>query len=545
MKMRCFFIPLFYGLILSGFSGFAQIPKDSVLYYKHLALTPSQPQDLLDAFRFFERSKENHLQVNNPSGAVHDLRMLGIIFYDLGMYYESETAITNALELIEKNTLADSLKTGCYNQLGKIYRQLNNHERALDYYEEALELSLKTRDSFVVLNNMGNIYKEQQKWAEAEGFLKHAYSLSLQIKDSSNMARVLDNLSFVQYKSGDKEALQKLYEALQIRQQINDNKGIYSSYRHLALCFLEENKKEQAYFYAEQALKTAEMVNSPIFLKDALSLFSKFSPDVYFEKFKKISDSLETLNKKQENRFAAIKYDFNKEKQKTLEAELLQQKEKNRKQLFQLLFLLILLTAILFIYIIIQRQRKATLKKILQTENRISIKVHDEVANDLFHVMNKIQQGEDTSEILDDLENIYDKTRDISRENSLVEVSEDFQAQLEDLLLSYQSDSINIITRKNVLIPWKSVSEYKKIAVYKVLQELMTNMKKHSHATVVIVSFLLENKKIIIKYADNGVGNHIITKNGLQNAETRIRQAGGVFTFESEKEKGFKAEIEL
>src|SRR5690606_29408296 len=198
-----------------------------------------------------------------------------------------------------------------------------------------------------------------------------------------------------------------------------------------------------------------------------------------------------------------------------------------------------------FIFIFVQWQRRATLNKILQTENRISIKVHDEVANDLFHVMNKIQHNENTSEVLDDLENIYNKTRDISRENSMVEVLEDFQAQLDDLLLCYQSDTVKIINRKNVPITWKSVSKHKKIAIYKVLQELMTNMKKHSQATLVIVSFLYENKKIIIKYADNGIGNQIFKKNGLQNAEIRICNAGGVINFESQKEKGFKAEIVL
>lgn len=545
MNMRCFFIPLFYFLILSGFVSYAQNPTDSVLYYKRLALEPSQPQDLLDAFRFFEQSKENHLQVNNPSGAIHDLRMLGIILFDLGLYYESESVVTNALELIEKNFLHDTLKTGCYNQLGKIYRQLNDSDRALNYYEKSLNLTQRTRDSFVILNNMGNIYKEQQRWKEAEFYLKNAYTLSLQMKDSSSMARALDNLSFVQYKSGNKDALHGLFDALSIRERVFDNKGIYSSYKHLTLCFLDENDKTKAQLYAEKALKTAEIINSPTFLRDALSLFSKWSPDVYFEKYRAISDSIEDLTNLQNNRFTAIKFDFNKERQKTLEAELLQQKEKTRKQLFQLLFIAILFIALLFIFIFVQWQRRATLNKILQTENRISIKVHDEVANDLFHVMNKIQHNENTSEVLDDLENIYNKTRDISRENSMVEVLEDFQAQLDDLLLCYQSDTVKIITRKNVPITWKSVSKHKKMAIYKVLQELMTNMKKHSQATLVIVSFLYENKKIIIKYADNGIGNQVFKKNGLQNAEIRIRNAGGVINFESQNEKGFKAEIVL
>lgn len=546
MKTVTFFIPLLLlGLFVVIHRVVAQTTTDSIAYYKQLAINPHQSQDIIDAYWFFENSKENNLQQQQFAAAVHDLRVLAIIHYDLGMYYESESAITQAIELIENKNLGDSLQAGCYNQLGKIYRQLNNADWAIKYYNRALSYTTKARDSFIILNNIGNIYKEQNQWQQAETYLQRAYSISRQLKDSTELARVLDNLSFVHYKLGDIQALTSMLEALEIRKKYNDHKGIYASYKNLASYYLEQNQLQQAAFYADQAFQTAQLINSPAYLKNALGFFSQLSNDPYFSHYKKITDSLESSYLQQQNKFAAIKYDFNKEQLKTYQAQLQQQKEKSRKQLFQLLFALLSIVASLIIYLLVANYRRNTRKKIEQTENRISIKIHDEVANDLFRVMNKIQHQASPTEVLDDIEHIYDKTRDISKEISAIDVEIDFESRLNDLLLTYKNEKVNVITRNKHTIPWNKVSSFKKIALYRVLQELMTNMKKHSQASLVVILFSIEKNKIFIKYTDNGIGNEIFTKNGLQNAETRIKSVGGQFNFESSKGRGFKAEIIL
>src|SRR5690554_6042560 len=110
MKTVTFFIPLLLlGLFVVIHRVVAQTTTDSIAYYKQLAINPHQSQDIIDAYWFFENSKENNLQQQQFAAAVHDLRVLAIIHYDLGMYYESESAITQAIELIENKNLGDSL----------------------------------------------------------------------------------------------------------------------------------------------------------------------------------------------------------------------------------------------------------------------------------------------------------------------------------------------------------------------------------------------------------------------------------------------------
>ena len=71
----------------------------------------------------------------------------------------------------------------------------------------------------------------------------------------------------------------------------------------------------------------------------------------------------------------------------------------------------------------------------------------------------------------------------------------------------------------------------------------MTNMKKHSKASLVALTFLQKNSKLTVNYNDNGIGCNLSKNNGLNNAENRIHTINGTITFESEPNRGFKAQI--
>jgi len=73
----------------------------------------------------------------------------------------------------------------------------------------------------------------------------------------------------------------------------------------------------------------------------------------------------------------------------------------------------------------------------------------------------------------------------------------------------------------------------------------MTNMKKHSGATAVLLNFRQQGKNISIAYSDNGKGCTLKNKNGLQNAENRIQAIKGTIIFESEPGNGFRSKISI
>lgn len=284
---------------------------------------------------------------------------------------------------------------------------------------------------------------------------------------------------------------------------------------------------------------------------EALNLKLKFENNSDLNKYITINKEINQAKQIRENKYAAIKYNveekerlINEKELKLKTSELEEERQKKFKLIYLFTGLIILIISIFLILTQKNRYKKEKIQQVYITETRISKKVHDEVANDVYQVMTKLQEDSNIKEnILDDLDNIYSRTRDISRENSTLDVNDHFETTLNDLFLSYKNDGVNIITRNIPKIDWNTIETFKKITLYRVLQELMVNMKKHSQATNVALTFNESNNKIGITYTDNGIGCKIKKGTGLLNMENRIKSIKGTIIFESEINKGFKAKI--
>ena len=527
----------------------AQLPRDTIYKYYYSIVNPGSEVTISEGIKFYTRKKEIDLDCQDTLGAMHDLRLIAIGEYNLGNINDSEIAVVEALTLIDNYSKKDTLVEGrkaLYNQLGNIYRDTKNYNKAIQSYNLSLRFSKKLMDSITLINNKANIYKDLGKYQKAIEQFNFAYQKIGKDTNSLRSAMILDNLGYVQSKLGNPDALINLKKAQSIRENVNNLEGIYSSNKHLALYYFERNDKIKATEYAYKAYEIANTLNSITFLQDALSLFVIMNEDPKIVQFKHITDSIASARQLAENKNAFVKYNVANEKKKTAEALLKSEKEKNQKLIFITFGIIIFLTSIFLYFTQRIKHKKEKIIQVHNTESRISKKVHDEVANDVYHLMAKIQGNTNDNEaLLDDLEKIYNKTRDISKENSAIEFDKDFSGQLNDLLLNYQNEKISIATRNLSKIDWNHISEIKKTTIYRVLQELMTNMKKHSNAAAVVLSFQQNNKKITIEYSDNGNGCELKNKNGLQNAENRIHALNGTITFDSTPNKGFKAKITI
>ncbi|WP_066217714.1 sensor histidine kinase [Formosa haliotis] len=264
---------------------------------------------------------------------------------------------------------------------------------------------------------------------------------------------------------------------------------------------------------------------------------------VYYQKLK---DSLEEAHQLRVNDFSAKKYNLDQEKERADSMQLLNEKKKRSILILQALGGILTICGVSVFIIFQLKHRKEKLEVVYNVETRISKQVHDEVANDVYQVMTKLQTSNINKYLLlDDLESIYNKTRDISRENNSIDLKSNFEEVLKGLLQSYSTSTVKVITKNMSEVNWDILGYIEKTTVYRVLQELLTNMKKHSNASVVVVGFKQNSKKINIDYSDNGVGSALHYKNGLQNTETRIKAIKGTIIFESEKNKGFKAHITI
>ncbi|PIB31674.1 hypothetical protein BFP78_07295 [Gaetbulibacter sp. 5U11] len=521
---------------------FSQHKADSLCYYTRAIEKVTSEETLAKAYQYLIEHLEIKKKQNNKLGIAYDLYFLARIDYKVGFYDDSEVSAVEALKILDGLKINDyntKLKTGILNLLGQVYNQKNMFDKANETYLKALSITSTSRDSLVLYNNISNIYKNQKLYSNAKNTLVKAIKLFNRVEDSIEKARVIDNLGFIKFKLNNQGAFDDLSTAYTIRQNVDNIAELYPSYKNLSEYYLSKKDTVQALSFAIKAYDVANKVNSLSYKLDAVKTKYTLGDNSVFKEYSFLNDSLLKAAKLSQNKFALLKYNVSK-------SQLESQIEKSQKQVYQLLAVVILILALGLLYFFRAKHKKEKLKEVYTTETRISKKVHDEVANDVYQIMTKLQSNNNINEdVLDDLEQIYLKTRDISKENSTIHVNQDFEILLTDLLANYSSNQVNVITKDIVKVDWKKVSDVKKTALYRVLQELMTNMKKHSQANIVVVVFSQKNKKVTINYNDNGIGTTLKKLNGLQNVENRIQSVGGTITFTSTINKGFKANIIL
>lgn len=546
---------LFFSILFVCFSSIdtkAQQATDSLVHYYNLYINAKENVDFKKVYLFFNQHKEESQQKKDTLKIIFDLRILASIEYKFGRLHKSDATAVSALQLLENlktSSTTTEAKIGIFNHLGIVAYELGNYDRALEFYDKILHIAESPQIINIVHNNKANTYLKKKKYQLSIDEFTKVYQRSLKLGNKLPIARSLDNLGFAKSKLNLDDALPLMLEALQIREQEQNIDELFVSYKHLSEYFVAQKNPKMAHYYANKAHDISIKTKNPSYRLESLSLLINADTDVNVIAYKKLSDSISLAKQKDENTFVSMQYDYNEEKRKANDArlklaktQLEEEKQKRFKLLYLFVGLLILLGSIFLYFILKSRHKKEKLLEVYKTETRISKKVHDEVANDIYHVMIKMQKNINDDKVLDDLEDIYTKTREISKENSAIDVRENFDELVKDLLQNYKSETINVITKNSSKVDWLRISDDKKTAIYRILQELMTNMKKHSKASIVVLAFN-QAEKLTINYSDNGVGCVLKKGNGLLNTENRIQAINGTIIFESHPNEGFKAKI--
>lgn len=522
-------------------------------YYRKARILNEQ-NDQINVLKNSFQSQRYYLLSGDSLQAGRRLVEMSIAQTRLGDFPGSQTSAVKALSLLE-NTKDSIFLASAYNNLAATYRKLNDFDEAIEEYNNALTFVNTSRDSLAVINNMANIYAEKEEYKKSLKLLESIQSLAQNINFSN---RIKDNYYFTQWLSDETDVADSLKLIMEARLQNNDLTGLLSSYDHL----VRVNKKfspNQAKKYAEAYYRTAEKLNSVPDEIRALNYLVSLSPPeeskIHALEYIRLNDSLMTARDHVKNLFAKIKYD---EERKLEEIDQLEKisaqqqlevlKRKNQRNMAILMGILILGSAVTIYFFVKQRHIKDKIREIHSTEARISKKIHDELANDVYNVMTELENTNirNKESTLNKLESIYFRTRNISRENTPIPTGPNYQEDLHDML----SQSIPRKAKLYLLgfheVSWSKISRESKVVIYRVLQELMVNMKKHSEASIVSLNFRETNSKLKFNYNDNGKGfsSADLKKGaGLINVENRIDSIGGSFNFPAKTNNGFSAQI--
>lgn len=538
---------LFFILFMTSCKKKAEFSNTSPYLYSVLidnANSKVSINQLDSAFYFFNQANLK-CKKQEKEKKIYALLQMAVIQQKKSDFIGAEETTTEALSILNTTIYKSHLNT----LLGIIYLGQNDYENAIFYYNKVLNTIDDELYRGILKNNVAVVYLEQQNFQKAIEILQSVIESPIVKENKIEYARILDNLGFAYFKI-DNDSLAKgfLTRSLKIRDSIGNDYEKIASLVHLSQ-YYEMDNSYLAQEYANKALQSAKVVNSPDDKMEAIKLLINLSEPKkakeYFNEYSKINDSITTIRQTAKNQFSKIKYDS---RLAIKDAE----NQKNQKIIYLLLFIVSILIALFIIYIIRKKNKEREKTIGYETETRISKKLHDELANDVFNTMTFIQTQDlhnptNKENILQSLDSIYGKARNISQQNSNVTTGKDFGKVIDEMLMSYKSDEVNVIKKGNNAINWEKLSVEKQIQIHRVLQEILVNMKKHSQATHVAIVFESLEKNIRIRYSDNGIGfdNERKTKNGLHNMENRILSIKGSITFESEINKGVKINIEF
>jgi signal transduction histidine kinase len=560
-----FFYFLFFLLLLScqeqtiPTSNASSIRKDAIDYVDKGRIS-FQNKNFNTAFYQFNKSKIASEAIKDSANVVYNLIQMATIQQINGDYYGSKETLTEALPFIKKK---DVYSAAINNFFGIADKELSLYNDAIFYYQAALKDCTDDSCKQSPLNNIAVVYIQQKKYDKAIQILEPLLQNETLDKDLVKKASILDNLGFAYFKNGaTQKGLSLINEGFELRKQSNDLYRSIESNLHLAEIYAK-TKPEKSNQYAQAAYQLATHFNSVDERLRALSFLISNDSGIknvqYAQKFIFINDSIIKIRNNFKNKFAKIKYDSKKEKDENQKLRLeraenlLSIQEAKYQRLFFILGIAVLILSLLYLRKFYQnRNRIGKLTAAYDTETRIAKDIHDELANDVFNTITftQTQPLESTNvkdSLIQKLDHIYNRVRRISRENNEIDTKVNYAVNLKEMLSTYNSPTTNVIINNIEKVTWDLIDDVKKVAVYRVLQELMVNMKKHSEASIVVLKFENATNKILIDYTDNGKGcqKDKIIKNGLQNMENRIRAIKGTIIFDTEPNKGFKVKITL
>jgi len=491
------------------------------------------------AFYYFTEAKNNCTDTKGEQWA-YTIYQIANIQQINGDYAGCEETLTEAIA----NYTGETYWPYLYNMLAINYEKQDEFQLAIENYNNAQNTTTDTLKKLLFQNNIALVYLEQKKYTEAIQLLKPLLENEGVKNNTLEYARVLDNLGYANYKNNPTTGFEYMYKAWQLRDSLADDMGLIASNMHLSE-YYHQKEVELAQKHALNAYLAAVKVNSPDDKLEALKWLTTHSNESdarkYLEEYFERNEQTNRERNTAKNQFAKIKYDAGFAKQEAI-------KYKNQKVFLLILMGLIILVAFLLYKLYQIKSKRKLQQSTYLTETRISKRIHDELANDVFNTMTYAQtqnlENPNNKELLvDNLENIYKRTRDISKENSDIRTNEHFESDFVQMIESYTDTTRNVIRKVNQEINWKKITAEKKIALFRVMQELLINTTKHSQATLVIIDITEKNNTLVITYTDNGIGlkntqNH---KSGLQNAENRIQAIKGTLTFDTSLQKGCKA----
>lgn len=523
-------------------------------------------------------------------GALHS--KLGVVYQKQGEYSSAIEHQLQALRLFQALGIQGYVAV-CQNNVAILHLNMGQLKRSLDMHQEALntrEMLGDRHGQAASLGNIANVFLSMGDTANASENYRRAVAVFEELNDPEAVSTNLHNWATCFQHSDPERALNMLHRALDIRRELKDGKMLASTYSALASTLMGINRTDEALPYLWSALthaRRSDVLVEQLNVYEQLALYyrSKSNADstyYYLSQVQEIKDR--TFDEDLRGDFAELQTKYETEQKEARIALLAEQNKvsdlKVRQKRTQLWLLAVAFLAFLVVASFgyfryrsrqqarlaaeVLREREVGLKAVISaTESereRIARDLHDGVGQQLsalkmgwqkfiseVGVAEKQNQNADAHKLGAALDDACSNVREISHrmmprslsQYGLIPAVEDMLSKSLDLTdIQYQFEHFGVDNLR--------FSAEIELNLYRVIQELISNILKHAKATEVSVQIYSANNQLIVMVHDNGSGFDRKKQGdgiGIKNIEGRLNTVKGTIHFE--RQGGTNATIRI
>jgi len=525
-------------------------------------------------------SLKNYRKALQIRRVMKDSTGIASVWCNMGAVYERKSVPDSAMHKYIKalsyfEAIGDSAKIDFVkNNIALLHSNMHNYEKAEKLYFEVARYRKATGQNVqlaMVYVNLANLYKDQRRYNLAEKYYKDAAALAEKEKSAMVQSTVLFDLGFLYNHTGRyKQALDYLLKSRQVATDVHSDYDEALIDNGFGIAYYNLNDVGKAKKYYLKALRVMEKIKdrtetSRIYL-DLVPVYGSLgmrdSADYYLEKYK--HNEYLTLKEKVTAQTLELEAKYQTEKKERQIAE--QNAEFRRKNMWLGILLMLVFFSVVIGYMLFrqqiiknrQQQQEFELEaaiseiraqnKLQEQRLEISKDLHDNIGAQLTFIISSIDTLKHTypvnnPAIENRLTGISAFTRDTIRElrdtiwamNNKDISFEDLQVRIHNFFEKAEDAGSGIAFSFSIddELNEARLTSVEGMNVYRIIQEAVNNIIKHSGATaasVVIKSDEAGGFTINIK--DNGNGfdlNKGPKGNGLYNMQKRAEDIGGTF----------------
>ncbi|RYZ27881.1 MAG: sensor histidine kinase [Chitinophagaceae bacterium] len=552
-----------------------------------------------EAIENYKAAASNLTKAKLLNRATECMNVVATIYDFLGKRDSAIAIYMQSADMLENTEYTSALgSTYCY--IGVLYHNANEYAKAVFYKTKAVDLLRQAKDTVYLIEALTELGDSYAKLKQVEKGMPLAYE-ALMLANYLNQDNTSGSILATAYYTlavlhlENKNLDSATYEAklcVTHAEASGDINTYASGVMVLSDCYQQSGEKEERYAVLMKALETCKKVGNVVLLHDAYLRLAdaafqlgKYSDAYQFHKdFVVYKDSL--FNQKSESLLNELEVKYQtaqKEKtivQKNLEVSQKEvQLQKSRQMtMYSVGSTLVALLVASLVFFHFRNKRKLDqrhlqsmqqekeiqlLQAVMQGEekerSRIAKDLHDGVAGMLAAVkmhftsialhLNQILQTEGYQQGIRLLDEASQEVRKTSH-NLMPEIL--LQHGLDEAIRRFCN---NVTNSSKLTVQYDSIGDIGRfvdsfeLSVYRIVQELLNNIIKHSKASEAIVQITFQSDLLSITIEDNGIG---LVKGaeqkdgiGLRSLQKRVKAMNGKIEFESASGQGLNAYLEF